>query len=54
MNKKIKFYIKLVKWYPACSSPAIGMSKKLMAPEDNICSEFPVGISYKGTAKYHT
>lgn len=45
-GQKISYYVKLVDWYEGCSSPSFGVSSKVVAPNANICGEYPVGISY--------
>jgi len=46
--------VKLIEWYPSCSSPAFGVSSQEFKSSSSICSEYPIGISYKGIQHYHT
>jgi hypothetical protein len=52
-GQKISYYVKLIKWQ-SCSSPAFGVSEKIIAADSSICSEYPIGASYKGPSKYKT
>jgi hypothetical protein len=47
-GEKTTYFVKLIKWFSGCSSPAFGVSSKIIAPNSNICSEYPIGLSYNG------
>jgi hypothetical protein len=47
-GQKISYYVKLIKWYYLCSSPAFGVSAKIIDGNQDICKENPIGASSKG------
>jgi hypothetical protein len=53
-GQKISYYVKLLDWYEECSSPSFGVSSTMIAADARICSEYPVGASYRWPSSYGT